>query len=142
MREFDILVIVAVFQEMLGGLFWPLVGFIVLGALALLAVLLRERGIDSARLVRAEAAGFFGGFVAVGLMLWVTASRPEDILGGPIDWLLTLAIWAAGAAGTTIAAYVGFSLLVLPWREAESRPLVPEVTSAKVEAPRVLKAAE
>lgn len=111
MKQLDPMVFVAVFQEMLGWLFWPLVGFILLGALALLAVLIRDGGIHSRRLIRAEVIGFFGGFIAVGLMLWVTASNPSDLLGGPIDWLLTIGIWVAGVIGATIATYVGLSLI-------------------------------
>lgn len=110
MKDFDPLVFVAVFQEMLGFLFWPLVAFIVLGAFALLAVLVRDRSVNSRRLIRSEVIGFFGGFVAIGLMLWVTGSSPRDLLGGPIDWLLTVAIWAAGAIGATIASYVVLNL--------------------------------
>jgi hypothetical protein len=138
-KELDPLVFVAVLQEMLGGLFWPLVAFIVLGALALVLVLIRERGLDSIRLVRAELVGFFGGFVAIGLMLWVTASRPEDLLGGPIDWLLTVAIWAAGTVGSTIAVYVALSLLNLR-HGARAAPFPRAVL--KNETPRSLEAAE
>lgn len=111
MKDLDPLVFVAVFQEMLGILFWPLVAFVVLGAVALLAVLIRDHGLESRRLVRAEALGILGGFAAIALMLWVTASNPRDLLGGPIDWLVTLAIWIAGAFGTTIFLYVMQSLL-------------------------------
>lgn len=112
MKQLDPMVFVAVFQEMLGWLFWPLLGFILLGALALLVVLIRDGGIHSRRLIRAEVIGLFGGFIAVGLMLWVTASNPSDLLGGPIDWLLTIGIWVAGVIGATIATYVSLSLLV------------------------------
>lgn len=110
MKDLDPMVFVAVFQEMLGGLFWPLVAFIVLGALALFAVLVRDRGIDSRRLVRAELVGLVGGFFGIWLMLAITNSRLADI-GGPIDWVLTIAIWAAGAVGATIAGYVVLSLI-------------------------------
>jgi len=113
MKELDPLVFVAVLQEMLGLLFWPLAVFIVVGAAALIAVLVTERGLKSRRLVQAEVAGVFGGFLAIGLMLYVTASRPGDILGGPIDWLLTLAIWSAGAIGMTMATYVLLSAIAL-----------------------------
>lgn len=111
MKELDPLVFVAVFQEMLGLLFWPLVAFIVLGALALLVVIVRDRRVDSRRLILSEALGVIGGFVAVGLMLWVTESSLGDLLGGPIDWLLTVAIWVAGAIGATITIYVALGLV-------------------------------
>ena len=112
MKQLDPMVFVIVFQEMLGPLFWPLLAFILLGALALLVVIIRDGGIHSRRLIRAELVGLLGGFAAVGLMLWVTASSPADLLGGPIDWLLTVAIWIAGVIGATMASYVAFSLLV------------------------------
>lgn len=111
MKELDPAVFMVVFQEMLGVLFWPLAGFIVLGALALLAVIIRDRRIHPQRLLISELVGFFGGFLAIALMLWVTESAAQDLLGGPIDWLLTVAIWVAGAIGATIAAYVGLSLI-------------------------------
>jgi hypothetical protein len=112
MKELDPMVFVIVFQEMLGPLFWPLVAFILMGALALVLVILSDRGIHSRRLIRAELIGLLGGFVAVGLMLWVTASKPADLLGGPIDWLLTIAIWVAGTIGAAMVAYVVLSLTV------------------------------
>lgn len=111
MKDLDPMVFVSVFLEMLGGMFWPLVIFIVTIAVALIAVLIRDRTIHSIDLVRAELVGLVGGFVGVSMMLGVTASKPEDVLGGPIDWLLTIGIWIAGAIGATITAYVGFSLL-------------------------------
>jgi hypothetical protein len=110
MKQLDPMVFVAVFQEMLGGLFWPLVVFIVFGALAFIAVIIRDRGINSHWLVRAEFVALLGGFAGIGLMLWVTASSPGDLLGGPIDWLLAAGIWIAGATGAAIVSYVGMSL--------------------------------
>lgn len=105
MKDLDPTVFVAVFQEMLGPIFWPLIVFIVLGALALLVVLVRDRGLDSRRFVRAELVGIVGGFLGIWFMLAVTGSRITDI-GGPIDWILVIGIWAAGAIGATITAYV------------------------------------
>lgn len=109
MKDFDPLVFVAVFQEILGWLFWPLVVFVILGALALAAVVIRDRGVDSRRLLLAELVGFFGGFAGIWFMLAVTGSHLGDI-GGPIDWVLAIAIWAAAAIGATIATYVGLAL--------------------------------
>lgn len=120
MKDLDPVVFAAVLQEMLGFLFWPLVIFIVAGALALLVVLVRDRRVNSRRLVRSEAIGLLGGFVAIGLMLWVTASTPGNLLGGPIDWLLTLAIWIAGAIGAAIAVYVVLGLVDRPSRPSQA----------------------
>jgi hypothetical protein len=111
MKNLDPMVFVSVFQELLGLLFWPLVAFIVLGGLAVIVVIIREGGLRSARLVRAELVGLAGGFIAIAFMLWITNSRLADVLGGPVDWLLTIAIWVAGAIGATLVAYVGFAVL-------------------------------
>ena len=60
MKQLDPLVFISVFQEMLGLLFWPLAAFIVIGAFALLAILVRDQGIQSRRLVASEIVGFLG----------------------------------------------------------------------------------
>jgi hypothetical protein len=111
MKQLDPMVFIVVFQEMLGWMFWPLILFIVLGVLAFLVVIAMDGGIRIQQLLGAELIGLLGGFIGVGLMLWSTASSPEDLLGGPIDWLLTLSIWIAGAVGATMVAYIGLSLI-------------------------------
>jgi hypothetical protein len=70
---------------------------------------IRDRGIDSRRLLLAELVGFFGGFAGIWFMLAITGSHLGDI-GGPVDWVLAIAIWAAAAVGATIVAYVGLAL--------------------------------
>ncbi|MEW6255968.1 MAG: DUF5368 domain-containing protein [Pseudomonadota bacterium] len=110
MKELDPMVFLAVFQEIFGLFFWPLVAFVVLGLLAFLAILMRERSIDPRRLVWSELVGLGGGFVGIWFMMAITSSRIED-LGGPIDWLLATGIWAAGAVEATIAAYIVLYLL-------------------------------
>lgn len=112
MKQLDPMVFVAVFQAMLGPFFWILTGLILIGALALVVVLRRDGGIHSRRLLRAEMIGLAGGFAAVALMLWTTASSPVDLLGGPIDWLLTIAIWFGGFIAATIASYVAISFTI------------------------------
>jgi hypothetical protein len=118
MKNLDPMVFVSVFQELLGALFWPLVAFIIIGALAAIFVIVREGGLRSARLVRAELVGIAGGFIAIAFMLWITNSRLADVLGGPVDWLLTIGIWVAGAIGATLVAYVGFAMLRMRRRTA------------------------
>jgi hypothetical protein len=110
MKELDPLIFVAVFQEMLGWLFWPLIALVLLGALAFLAVVIRDRGILARRFVVAELLGVAGGFAGIWFMLWITNSRLSDI-GGPADWVLVALIWCAAAVGTTIASYIGLALL-------------------------------
>ncbi len=109
MKDLDIWSLLAVFQEMLGWALWPIVAVSLLATLALGLVLLRERGLVAGRMLRAELLGLLGGVVAVAAMFGVTSSWPAD-LGGPIDWLLALAIFAAGTIGTAIGAYAAAGL--------------------------------
>ena len=104
MKEIDPLVLFAVFQEMRWPLVWLLIALAIFGLLGGLAVFLRERRIDSARLVRSELVGLLGGLAALVLMADVTVSGFTDA-GGPVDWLLIGLIWGIGLAGTTILAY-------------------------------------
>ncbi len=113
MKELDPLVFLSVFQEMLGWMFWPVVAGIVLIGLAFLVLLIRDRGLESRRFVRAQLIGLAGGFLAIAFMLWTTQSRLSHILGGPIDWLLAVGIWAAGAVGAAMFAYVAMGLVGL-----------------------------
>lgn len=112
MQQLDPMVFVSVFQEMLGIAFWPLVALILLVTLALLGTLIRDRGVDSRRLVLSQAIGMVGGAIAIGAMLWFTSSTLADLLGGPIDWLLTVGIGLAGTIGGAMTAYVALSLLL------------------------------
>ena len=104
MKEFEPLVFLAVFQEMLGPLLWIMLLLAVGGVAAFVLLFVREKGIDSRRLVRAELIGLVGGVAALVLMAKVTVSGFSDA-GGPIDWLLVGLVWGTGLAGTTILAY-------------------------------------
>jgi uncharacterized membrane protein (DUF441 family) len=110
MKELTLSTILAVFEEMFGrGLFWGLV-VLGLGVLAALAVVvLRDRGMRSGRLVLAEIAGVAGGIFAVWLVMFITSSRISD-LGGPVDMLVMIGVWLAGAIGTLVAVYAGLGL--------------------------------
>ena len=116
MKDLDPAVFLAVFQEILGPLFWPLVAIIVLGAIGLLFVLVRDRGIDLRRLVWSQVVGIAGGAFGIWFMLWLTDSRVSDG-GGPVDWLLSAIIWFAGAAGAAILSYIVLGLIA-PRRRA------------------------
>ncbi|MFN3658109.1 MAG: DUF5368 domain-containing protein [Pseudolabrys sp.] len=109
MRELDPLVFVAVLQEMLGGLFWPLIALVVVGAVAFVGVIVRDRGIHARRFLIAELVGVAGGFAGIWFVLAITSSQLSDV-GGPIDWVLMLAIWLAGAVGATVVVYIVLSL--------------------------------
>lgn len=105
MKELDPMVFVAVLQEMLGAWFWLIVAIAVIGLVGLIAVIIRDRRIVHRPLVYAEIAGVIGGFAAIFIMQAVTHSTMADI-GGPIDWVLGLVVWAVGAVGTTVLAYL------------------------------------
>jgi len=104
MKELDPLVFLAVFQEMLGPLLWVLILLIVLGTLAFVGLLLKEKTINSRRLVRAELAGLVGGGLALVLMAKVSSSGFTDA-GGPADWFLIALVFGLGLAGTAILVY-------------------------------------
>lgn len=110
MKDLDIATLLAVFEEMLGWTLWPLIALAVLATLAFLYVLVRDRGVVPRRLVWAEALGVAGGITAVMVMFAVTSSGLGD-LGGPVDWLLVVGIFAMGLIGTAIGAYALFGLL-------------------------------
>lgn len=104
MKDLDPMVFVAVFQEMLGPLLWVLVALAVFGVLAFLYVVARERKLVLRRFVWSEVAGFAGSVAALALMWGVTHSSVGDA-GGPVDWLLIVAIFVAGWAGALVLAY-------------------------------------
>ncbi len=109
MKELDPWVMLAIMQEMLGPVLWLLVGVAVLGLAAFTAVLLRERRLDSRRLVRSQLLGLVGGALALVLMARVSSSGFTDA-GGPIDWILIALVFGAGMVGFAILAYTAMSL--------------------------------
>lgn len=117
MKDLDPAVFVAVLQEILGGFFWPLVAFVVLGAIAFLYVLARDRTLVSARFVWSELVGLAGGVFAIWFTFAITNSDFADI-GGPIDWVLLIVLFVLGAIGGTIASYVVLGLLAPRTRSA------------------------
>lgn len=104
MKELDPMVFLAVFREMLGWWLWAILAVAVFGLALFAWTLVRERGLSSRCLVRAELLGILGGFAAIFFMWWITSSSLFDV-GGPIDVILVLAIWTAGFAGLTILSY-------------------------------------
>ncbi|MYN14523.1 hypothetical protein GSY71_15400 [Pusillimonas sp. TS35] len=104
MKELDPLILLAVFQEMLGPLLWILIAIIVLGLTAFVALLLTERRFVSGRLVRAQAGGVIGGILALVLKARVSSSGFTDA-GGPIDWLLIASVFGVGLIGSTVLLY-------------------------------------
>lgn len=115
MKELDPLVLLSVFQEMLGPLLWVMLFVIFVGTAAFLLLLLKERRIDSRRLVRSELVGLLGGTLALVLMAKVSSSGFTDA-GGPADWFLIALVFGLGLAGTTILIYT-----MLGWRRPATR---------------------
>lgn len=104
MKDLDPFVLLVVFQEMLGPVLWLLLALAAFGLIGFAVVFLRERRLDSRRLVRSELVGLIGGGLALVLAAKFTVSGFTDA-GGPVDWLLVGLIWGVGLAGTTILAY-------------------------------------
>lgn len=113
MKEFDPMVFVAVFQEMLGAWLWILLGVAVLGTLAFVALLARERTLVSRRLVQSELAGLFGGVVALVIMAKVSSSGFTDA-GGPADWFLIALVYGVGLVSSTVLVYTLLGWLARP----------------------------
>lgn len=110
MKELDPLVFLAVFQEMLGPLLWILLALVLVGTLAFVALLIRERAVVPRRLVGAQAAGVLGGALALVLMAKVSSSGFTDA-GGPADWFLIALVFVLGLIGSAILVYT-----VAGWR--------------------------
>jgi hypothetical protein len=109
MKELDLSVFLAVFEEMFGIWLWIGLGGVVVAIVALIVVLVRDHGIRPRRLVWAEVVAVAGGVAAVLIMQQVTHSGFRDI-GGPIDWVVGIAIFGAGAVGTLVAVYAALGL--------------------------------
>lgn len=105
MSELDPIVLLAVFQEMLGApLLWLLIILGIVTPLAFITLLLRERRLVSSRMLYSQAAGLVGGGLALILMARVSSSGFTDA-GGPADWLLIGLIFGLGLVGTTLMLY-------------------------------------
>jgi hypothetical protein len=104
MKELDPLILVAVFQEMLGPVLWLILAIIVVGTVGFLALLWRERKVAAQRLVWSEALGLFGGVMALVIMAEVSSSGYNDA-GGPADWVLIAVVFAVGAVGAAVLSY-------------------------------------
>lgn len=104
MKELDPLVFWAVFREMLGPWLYIILAVAVVATVLFLRSILQEHGLEARRLIWSQVVGLVGGIAAVAFMFWVTRSAFRDI-GGPIDALLTVAIYLAGWCGATMLFY-------------------------------------
>lgn len=104
MKELDPIILLAVFQEMLGPLLWILLATVIVGLTAFAVLLVREKGLVSHRLIRSEALGVLGGALSLVLMAKVSSSGFTDA-AGPADWLLIALVFGVGLIGSTILVY-------------------------------------
>lgn len=109
MKELDPLVFLAVFEEMLGAWLWIGLAAAAVTLVAFAYVLVRDKGFRPRRLVWSEVVALLGGVAAVVIMQRVTHSGFSDI-GGPIDWVLGIAIFATGAVLALVASYAALGL--------------------------------
>lgn len=119
MKELDPLVLLAVFQEMLGPQLWLLMLLAVAGLTGFAVLLVRERRLYSRRLVAAELFGLVGGVIALVMMAQFSVSGFSDA-GGPIDWLLIGLVYGIGLVGSTILIYAALGWMGL--MRTASRP--------------------
>jgi uncharacterized membrane protein YhaH (DUF805 family) len=111
MESLSLTTVLAVFEEMFGrGLFWVMVLVAAAITMAYLYVLIRDRSMSMRKFLLAQVSMPFGGIAAVLFVMVMTNSGFRDI-GGPIDWLVLLGVFAAGAVGFAILVYVGQSLV-------------------------------
>ena len=111
MEEMSLTTLLAVFEEMFGrGLFWAMVAVAVVITLAWSYVLVRDRTMSMRKFLLAQLSMPVGGIAAVWFVLLMTNSGLRDI-GGPIDWLVMLGVFLAGAVGFAILVYVVQSLV-------------------------------
>jgi hypothetical protein len=109
MSTFDPMVFLAVFQEMLGAWLWIGVAAAAVALVTFLVVWRRDGGLRAKRLVWSQVISVLGGIAAILLMQHVTSSGFRDI-GGPIDWVLGIAIFAVGGVVSFIATYAALGL--------------------------------
>jgi len=111
MKELTLETILAVFEEIFGAaLFWAMVAVAIAITLAFLWVLVRDRGLESRPLVWSAVLVPVGAVAAVWFVQWFTASALAD-LGGPIDWIVLLAIAVAGGGGLMLLGYIAQALI-------------------------------
>lgn len=115
MKELDPMVFLAVFQEMLGPMLWVMLLAAVGAVVAFVALVMKEKGIVSRRLVRAELLGLFGGGLALVIMAKVSSSGFTDA-GGPADWFLIALVYGVGLVATVILTYA-----VMGWLAPQRR---------------------
>jgi hypothetical protein len=120
MKELDPLMFLSVFQEMLGFWLWIMLAAAVLVVSAFFALLVRERGLVSRRLVLSEVLGLFGGALALVIMAQVSSSGFTDA-GGPADWFVIALVYVMGWVATVLLAYTVMGWISLRYHHPLSK---------------------
>ncbi|MCC5976252.1 MAG: DUF5368 domain-containing protein [Rubellimicrobium sp.] len=114
MQELTLTTLIAVFEEMFGrALFWSMVTVALVITLAYLFVLIRDRSMSMRKFLWAQLSMPVGAVAAVIFVMQATNSSLRDI-GGPVDWLVLLAVAVAGAIGVAVLVYTIQSLVARP----------------------------
>lgn len=111
MESLSFTTLLAVFEEMFGvGLFRAMIAIAVLVAVMFVVQVVRDGGIRAVRFSRAELLAPVGGAAAVAFVWTMTDSDLRDV-GGPVDALVLVAVFAAGAGGAVLLGYLIGGLL-------------------------------
>lgn len=106
MKGFDWVMFQAVINEMLGFWFWIILLLAVIGLGGFLFFWIKDKGLNSRRLVTSELIGLLlGGPLALIIMAQVSSSGFTDAVV-PIDWLLVGLTYGIGVVATTLLLYV------------------------------------
>lgn len=105
MKELDLVTVLSVLHAILGpALFFGLPVLALLGIVAFVITLVRERRIVPGRMLISQALGLGGGVLACCLMMHVAASGTVSP-NGAADWLLFATVFGVGLVGGTILLY-------------------------------------
>lgn len=116
MKDLTLETLIAVFEELFGrGLFWTMVAVAAVITAAYVYVLARDRAMSARKFLWAQLSMPLGAVAAVWFVMAITRSGLND-LGGPIDWIVLMAVAGAGAVGCAILVYTLQALLHRPVR--------------------------
>lgn len=104
MKEISLSALLAISQQLLGWMFWPVIGLGVLCLLNLLWILISDRRIAINEFMFSMLLGILGGFGAIWFVLDLTSSTVND-LSETVDWATAGAIWLGTMLAGTIVAY-------------------------------------
>lgn len=105
MKEFNLETFIALFEEMLGMFMWPLLFIVLFVIFAFFTLLIYDRQIILRRVGISLVLGLLGGFVGLGVLLYLSVSNVSYMAGGPLDWLMVVSIYLGGAIVSTVMIY-------------------------------------